>query len=188
MLEERFAQPSDQAAAREAARHAIDVRRLAVEEERAAHERRERAERRAARFVPSTRSPGLALDPDAAEISGMVANAGGAATVTEAILSPERGGAYPGGVAVVYGSGPVDNPLGRVRVEQGVDLLVRFRHAALSALRGTAEPLMLTLRSVDDLGFETTELLVARRQNADVGGRDLWSVRLEESRRSTTPA
>ncbi len=188
MLEERFAQPSHQAASREAARHETELRRLAVEEERAAHERRERAERRAARFMPSTRSPGLVLDPDAAEISGMVVNAGGPATVTEAFLRPERGGAYPGGVAVVYGSGPLEDPLGRVRVEQGVDLLVRFRHAALSALRGTVEPLVLTLQTVDDSGFESTEVLVVRRQGSDVRGRDLWSVSPDESRRSTEPA
>jgi hypothetical protein len=135
--------------------------------------------------MPSTRSAGLVLDPTASQMSGMLVNAGGPATVVEAILRPERGGAYPGGVAVVYGSGPVEDPSGRARVDYGVDLLLRFDHAALSALRGTLEPLTVTLRSVDDEGFETTEVLVLRRDGADVYGDDVWTLRPAESRHST---
>jgi hypothetical protein len=43
----------------------------------------------------------------------------------------------------------------------------------------------MTLRSVDDEGFETTEVLTLRRQGTDAHGRDLWLARPEESRRSS---
>ena len=185
MLEERFAQPSSDAAARDTERHEIELRRLALEEERAAAERLERAESRAARFMPSTRSDGFSLNPASARVSGALVNAGGTGTVLEALLRPERGGAYPGALSVVYGSGPADDPLGRPRVEQGVGLQLRFTHSALAALEHTSLPMTLEIRSVDDEQFETTEILVLRRDGANAQGHDRWTLRPQESRRTT---
>lgn len=181
MLEERFAKPARDAEAQAAERHELERRRTAIEEERAHHERLERAERRAANFVPSRRSAGLALDVAAQQVSGMVLNAGGPATVTGAILHSPLGGAYPGATAAVYGSGPVADAPIRVRIDTNVDLMLRFSHPNLAALRGVAEPLSVVVSFVDDQAFHWEQTLCLRREGADAQGRDLWTLRPDES-------
>lgn len=181
MLERRLLALTDEDRAAQAQRDEIDRQHLALAQQNAHLDAKDRAKADVADFRPLASGEGFALDAETPRFSGVMINAGGPTIVTGAMLHTS-GGAFPGGVSVRHPTGERQSESGRVAVESGEILQVRVGHDGLAALTRSLETLTLAISFIDADGWSGTQkVALGRSGGADARGRLKWTARPEHS-------